>query len=187
MEPETKVWTLFSLKYVIPKSLKFSHWPSRLPFTNVHPQKPQRGKPSSKRRWLHVLAAKPQLLHDMEAEKESAIQGFPAKLLDPEIQEISREYSMLDTLQGTNISQPGEKENHLRKCLGRESVSSREGITNNGSGNRVFFWQAIVQKWSVTSRWGPSPISQVKKSESEGTDRCGFSGQNYQKDPFEKH
>ena len=75
----------------------------------------------------------------MEAEKESAIQGFPAKLLDPEIQEISREYSMLDTLQGTNISQPGEKENHLRKCLGRESVSSREGITNNGSGNRVFF------------------------------------------------
>ena len=30
MDPEIKLWTLltFPTKYVIPKSLKFSHWPS---------------------------------------------------------------------------------------------------------------------------------------------------------------
>ena len=41
MDPEIKVWTLFPFifptKHVIPKSLKFSHWPSKLPETNSSP------------------------------------------------------------------------------------------------------------------------------------------------------
>ena len=103
------------------------------------PQKPQREKPSSKRRWLHVLAAKPQLLHDMEAEKESAIQVFRQNFWIRKSKKFRSEYSMLDTLQGTNISHLGKRKTIFKSALVGNMLVLREGITNNGSGNRVFF------------------------------------------------
>ena len=69
MDPEIKVWTcIFPTKYVIPKSLKVSHWPSKSVLNAAHSKKETKqpenhdGEPTLQ---LNGFLVNPDTFHDV--------------------------------------------------------------------------------------------------------------------------